>query len=337
MSSTKKQSGWVKRVASSGRLLIMPILGNGSGPLIAVTFLVMMLCGWYFGWHKWGRAITAGPKYRLTAKSLEITGQPSWIAADIRAEVMRDGSLGELSVLDPDLTKRIARAFELHTWVARVRRVAKRPGKTAPRILVDLVYREPIVMVKTLDGFWPIDTEGVLLPPNDFSPSQTRAYLRVWGGRRQPLGPVGTPFGDASIAGAARVASALRDVWRKLGLEWILVQRAAPQISDRPAPPTFVLLPAGTSSAVVQRRASQRAAQSLIESGRLVEVRWGHAPGREVAGEASAAEKIGRLVQLVQQRGPLDAQTKSLVIDLRPRPGLTVTARRSTEAPGPLR
>ena len=47
---------------------------------------------------------------------------------------MRDGSLADLSVLDPDLTKRVAQAFELNAWVAEGLWAGKRAGQTPRRV-----------------------------------------------------------------------------------------------------------------------------------------------------------------------------------------------------------
>ena len=74
-------------------------------------------------------ALRSGPSIVLTADSFEITPQPPWIHSDIKAAVMRDGSLAELSVLDPDLTKRVVQAFELNAWVAEALWASKQPGR----------------------------------------------------------------------------------------------------------------------------------------------------------------------------------------------------------------
>jgi hypothetical protein len=61
-----------------------------------------------------------------------------------------------------------------------------------------------------------------------------------------------------------------------------------------------------------------------------LEVRWGHAPGREVAGEASAAEKIAMLRDFVDRNGRLDQLPATVVIDLRPASGIVVTGQPTT-------
>ena len=197
-----KRPAWSRSVVSGLRRLFAPLAGGGRSIFAVAAVVLLLVIFSYVGWAKWGGQISGHSRYTLTAESFEVTPQPTWIRTDIKADVMRDGSLADLSVLDPDLTKRVVQAFELNTWVARVNRVVKRPGKETPRVIVELDYRRPVVMVKTRNGFWPVDSEGVLLPPDDFSPSQTRAYLRVVTDNWQPAGPIGTPYGDAGVNGS---------------------------------------------------------------------------------------------------------------------------------------
>jgi len=308
--------------------LVSPLMGHGTRPVMVVAVVMVLASGWYFGWKKWGPSIVRGTRYKLSADSLVVTPAPPWIHTDIRAEVMRDGSLADLSILDPDVTKQVAHAFELHTWVARVIRVVKRAGSQKPRILVDLQYREPSIMVKTKDGFWPVDTAGVLLQPNDLSPSQTLEYLRLWSGDRQPVGPVGTPFGDPIVEGAARLAVALRGVWKPLGLQWITAQSAASH--GVPADnPVYVLLPPNPPTPEQTPRTESPTSGNRVVSTQSVEVIWGHAPGHEAVNESRPVEKVARLTQFVRQYGPLDQQKQSIEIDLQPRPGITINVHKS--------
>ncbi len=293
---------------------------------VAVAFITLGM----LGWAKWGPSITSRPRYALTPSNLQVTPKPAWIHVDVTAEVLRDGSLTDLSILDPELTKRVAHAFELHTWVDRVVRVLKRPGPQGARVVVELLYREPVVMVKTTDGFWPVDGRGVLLPPNEFSPSQTRNFLRVLTGNPRPAGPVGTPFGDAGVVGAAYVANMLRTSWRAEGLQWIVVQRDDNRQADAKVTPTFLLLPEGippgdmVATDLMRRQVSEPNSEEsnppVLPQKPIV--RWGHAPGREAIGEALAPEKVSRLAQFVQQYGPLDQMHQPLIIDLRPGTGI---------------
>ena len=68
-----------------------------------------------------------------------------------------------------------------------------------------------------------------------------------------------------------------------------------------------------------------------------LEVRWGHAPGLETAGEATCTQKIARLEQFIQDYGPLNEQTGVKVIDLRPGSGISIVGKKNSFKPASLR
>ena len=72
-------------------------------------------------------------------------------------------------MLDRMLAVKVARAFELNPWVARVKWVRKSyPGQ----VEVELEYRRPVAMVEVYTddemGLFPIDSHAVLLDPRDY-------------------------------------------------------------------------------------------------------------------------------------------------------------------------
>lgn len=272
----------------------------GRGFLVTIGVLVLGFGALFFAWGRWGPGIKSQPGYLLTAEKIEITPPPPWIQADIRAEVMRDAGLAGLSLLEPDAAPRIGRAFESHTWVAKCDRAIKKPD----RVIVELRYRRPIIMVEAHpEGFWPVDTEGVLLPSEEFSKSQTRDHLRVRAANSHPAGVVGAPFGDARIAGAAGIAVALDEVWKELGVYLI---DAVPADGIR-------AVSRSTSFELVTRQGAR--------------VVWGSPPGNERSEEPLAAEKLDRLLQYVDENGPLDGPAGPSVVDLTDPQGVKVTPR----------
>jgi hypothetical protein len=252
--------------------------------------------GAYYGWQRVGPQVTQGPEYVLELEQIVITPPPPWIRADVRAETVRDGGLSDLSLLDRELTVKIARAFSLNTWVEDVRRVRKEQANPA-RVVVELVYRKPVAMVEVTmndrPGLLPVDVHGVLLPPGDFSAEQARDYLRVSLPNATPAGPVGTPWGDPRVVGAARVAAALQEHWKSLGLYRVTVQPTEPPRTN-PDETVFVLT-------------TRRGAQVL----------WGVAPQVDnVTDVKKALSKVERLVAYVEQHGPLDGLNAGAQIDL---------------------
>jgi len=290
--------------------------GNrGGGGLARITsrlsgrfstlFALLILIGAFafafsFAWKRWGGVVLNHPKFVLDDERLQITPQPTWIKGDVKREVMRDGSLGDLRVLDPQVTVRVARAFGLHTWVTEVKRVRKEhPG----RVFVDLEYRRPIAMVEVLTqgqrGLLPVDRKGILLPPQDFTAEETREYVRIAVGDTLPVGPVGTPWGDDRVAGAAHIAGDIGERWKSLELTRVAV---------RP-------------NEVGGRRRPEELIYELFtrQGSRIV---WGHSVGFERPTEATSVEKIERLVRFFQERTLRTGET--LDIDVQGKSGLTV-------------
>jgi hypothetical protein len=253
-----------------------------------------LLGGVYFGWQRWGGQILHQPEYLLKTENIEIPPQPPWIRSDVKADAIRDGGLTGLSILDRRLTVNVARAFSMHTWVEEVTRVSKyHPA----RVVVELVYRRPAAMVEVVingqPGLLPIDANGILLPPGDFTAEQARDYLRISLPAAAPAGTVGTPWGDPRIHGAARVAAVFQEHWKKLGLYRILAE------SSTPMPPT------------------QQDPNFVLVTRQGARVVWGTAPQAGSPAELkNALGKVSYLLQYVESHGPLDTLSKSTEIDL---------------------
>jgi len=266
-------------------------------PAVKVASLMAVLgvlaIGAAYAWSKIGPRVMKDPRYLLTKENIDTPPQPEWIRGDVKAQVFEQAELGAISALDTQAAVKVNNAFALHTWVAQVEEVRKDNG---PRITVSLRYRRPTAMVEVLDvagerGLLPVDGEGVLLPPEDFSPTEALSYLRITVDYSHPVGVVGSPWGDERVAAAARIATKLLPVKDKLQLYRI---RALPD----------------------QELRSDKSAQFDIVSRNGARVIWGRAPGDESTGEATASQKIERLKAVVAQHGPLDEQA-SFEIDLR--------------------
>ncbi len=264
-------------------------MGNLLGPVVSVSpnlvLCVMLVLGCTIGgvwaWKKWGRPALEQSGTVLTVAEIHVTEQPEWIKADVRAEAFRDGSLGELSTLDHDLAYKVYRAFELHSWVAKVNRVNKGPNG---RVDVDLRYRRPVAWVeipramspKDEDGVLPVDAEAVLLPPSDFQ-GEAIPMLRITVSDLIPWLPVGTPWPDPRVAGAAQLAALVEGNWQEMQLHRITV--ASTRGEHRSSDP------------IVYELMTRRGDRFI----------WGSAPGKEVVGEASTTQKIRLLRELATE------------------------------------
>jgi len=263
--------------------------------LLLTAMIVLLIGAAIYGWVRLRTFIVSDPRFLVTAENIEVHPEPpSWVHGDVKSEVLRGSELVGISILDPQATEKIGNAFSVHTWVESVQQVRK---QSDPRVIVELEYRAPVAMVEVyfneVRGLLPVDRRGVLLPPDDFSPSQASSYLRISAAETQPTGMVGSPWGDVRVEGAAEIAAAWGKKWTKLKLYRIHALETA----------------AG------QRTADQILYEITTKKG--AHIIWGRGPGHELSGEATASEKIHRLVEYVKQHGPLDDQADDTEIDLR--------------------
>ena len=260
--------------------------GVSSALIVGVAFFLLIVGGVVFGWRSFGQSVVARPIYRIKKESIRVTPPPPWIRSDIRAEIVHDGALNDLTVFDKDATIRVYQAFELHPWVAKVLRVSKHPPA---QLIVDLEYRQPVAWVEVVGskpgdegGVIPIDSNGYVLPSRDFTKENLKDYVRISVKDVRPYGLAGTAWGDPRVVGAAKIATLLRPNWQSLHVYRIL-------LTDDYDP-----LSAQTGSSYEIETDNQR---------RIV---WGSAPGAELGNEPSAAVKVARLLQLVESVGSLD-------------------------------
>ena len=235
--------------------------------------------------------VTQRAEYRLRTAEIEITKPPRWIPGDFIKQVVEFAELPEeMSLLDDAVTKKIDRAFRRHPWVAEV--VAVRKSIPA-RIEVELIYRRPVAMVRVKQGMYPVDVEGILLPPADFSVAETGLYPAIENVQSTPEGPSGTSWGDEAVSGAARLAEILAPHWKKFNLVAI---RIPSRTTDNTTIDNliFELTTAGGSQII-----------------------WGRGPGSDYPGELSAEKKIGRLEKYRSKFGQFDHPHGPYEIDIR--------------------
>ena len=230
-------------------------------------------------------------EYRLQTADIVINQPPRYVPADLVQQVIELAELpDELSLLDDGLVARVASSFGRHPWVAEVIEVKK----THPaRLTVTLRYRCPVAMVKVQQGVYPVDVEGRLLPPADFSVAETARYPLILNVKSTPLGPAGEMWGDDTVVAAARLADILQADWEQLKLAAIYAPRQTT---------------ASQSIADVQL-------ELLTEGGS--HILWGRAPGSNHPGELQPKKKIGRLKKYQADFGSFDEPLGPYEIDIR--------------------
>ena len=229
-------------------------------------------------------------QYRLATSRIEITPPPHWVPHDLVEQVTKRAGLPtELSLLDEDLTQRVAQAFEQHPWVkGNVHVRASVPAQ----LQVDLEYREPVAMVRAKNGLFPIDVDAVVLPAADFSPAQIgevsrrgkRWFAAEWSGRDSLARRHGSRRGAAR--GVAEVALA------GVRLE-VDPCTARPQTQVAWDELSFQLGTTGGSRII-----------------------WGRPPGSKRPGELPAEKKIERMKYYLRQHGPFDSSLGPCEFDI---------------------
>lgn len=226
-------------------------------------------------------------QYRLATSDIEISPPPHWVPHDLAEQATRRAGLpAELSLLDPEVTRRVAAAFEQHPWVkGKVRVTTSVPA----RMNVSLEYREPVAMVRVTQGgksgLFPIDADGTLLPSADFAPAEIAKYPVIENISKPPASAEGAVWKDAGVFGAARLAAELKPHWESFGFQSILV----PVNSDRQLSWDDLSFQFGT-----------RGGSRVI---------WGRPPGAKHPGELPADKKIERIKFYLRHHGPFDSAT----------------------------
>ncbi len=243
------------------------------------------------------------PEYRIGSDQVSISAPPDWIPPDLTQQVFARAGLEEnQSLLDVTLSERVAAAFHTHPWVQEVRSVRK----TYPaRVHVDVVYREPVAMVKGVDGYYPIDRHGILLPARDFSDADVERYPVIERVASVPMGKLGESWGDPAVSGAAELAATLNakregknSWWSELGLTAILMPRRVALIED----------------------ADELEYELRTKGGS--EILWGRGPNSRHPGELAVVQKLQRLSEYQRDYGGFDDAHGPYQIDIRPWQGI---------------
>ena len=247
--------------------------------------------------------VSTRAEYIVSPAQITLSPPPHWIPADILQQTIDTAAKsGPLSLLDDSLTERIAAAFHTHPWVDRVLRVQK---SWPTRVHVDLVWRRPVAMVACIDGFYPIDANGVLLPARDFAPADLDRYPVIENIASVPLGRVGEAWGDPVVEQAAALAAEFLNSNEPDTNWWQLFQLAA------------IVAPGRTT---LNTSVDELEFQLRTSGGSTI--LWGRGPDSLHPGELSTERKLERLAEFTERFGPIDDAHGAWQLDIRPWQGI---------------
>ncbi|QDU38191.1 hypothetical protein Mal4_25150 [Maioricimonas rarisocia] len=239
--------------------------------------------------------LASQPEFALDPANVVVSEPHDWVPEEFVQTVLEGAGLAEgKSLLDGDLARNLAEAFAREAWVEEVGRVEIGRDR---RVRIDLKYRSPALMVETSRGDYPVDSTGVLLPPEDFQPIDRHRFPRVRNIQSLPHGAPGTVWRDPAVSGAARLAAYLApggDMtrWKRFELAAII----APDDPDQAGNPNRIPF------------------ELVTLGGRRIA--WGHAPGADSL-EPSPDQKVGRLEEYLRRLGSFEEPQGPYLIDIR--------------------
>lgn len=208
-----------------------------------------------------------------------LTQRPSYSVAPLRASVGPRWAepqgldavgldLGGKSLFDPEVVRRVGRAFEASPWVKRVAAVER---VFPDQVRVRVEYRRPYVAVRRADGYVLLDVDGVRLPGVYGEPPACERAPVVTGVASLPPAP-GRAWLDPALRAGVELADFVHgeSLLRRLGVREVDVSNFGGRLDPRR---TEIALVAGSGCAL----------------------HWGRAPSSAGFGELPVEEKLENL------------------------------------------
>lgn len=275
--------------------LLRPLFRPG---LLICLAIGVCVCAFGRKWLGMLPDLSKRDEYRITAADVQVTPPPRWVPENFVSQALESGGLPrEMSLLDDTLVRRVAESFRRHPWVADVVLVKK---SAADGVAVELKYRQPVAMVAVPEGFYPVDAQGILLPPGDLSAADARRFPLIQNVTSRPAGSAGANWGDPAVLGAAKLAAVLQESPSGRDAGWKRFQLAAIRLGRS----------SGSATSL-----DDTILELATEGGsRII---WGRPPGTGHPGELTVEQKIGRLDRYVHDYGGFDQPHGPYEIDIR--------------------
>ena len=241
-------------------------------------------------WGQYQDKIVNAAEYQLTSENIRLSQpEPGWARSSIKQMLL--DKLPDPSVLDTNVVSSTAELVRSIGWIEQVKRIEK----STAGLDIDVVYREPVAMVKINESeLLPVDRNGVIMNGQLFDKQQVNGCLRV--SVYRPVSPADQlrtwqPWPDTRIRDAAAISAVLNQHWQSLQL-YRIVSFQLP--GDRAKPEPFELWTRGHVRP-----------DDATQTPYAAKIRWGSAPGLEVPDEADALTKIQAINEFVLKYGPL--------------------------------
>lgn len=240
--------------------------------------------------HRLGKELLRQPIYLVEGGEVRISKPHQWVNRDFFANaVVKGGLTSPLSVADPTLVGKLRDGLEADPWIESVDQI---DVSLQDGVQILATYRTPALMVQTLDGLFPVDKNGVVLPTRDFAIGDTSMFPRFRLFDSSPPTAIGSRWRDPRIVEAARLATLLspfneeQNLWKRCELAEIRPSESA------------------DGSFEMYSQAGSR-------------VIWGRTSEAAQDVEPTDAQKVGKLEQILAARGSLAAPAGPYLIDLR--------------------
>ena len=247
-----------------------------------VALVSAMGAAWHIGEPYLMRYAQSLSAMKLSKEDVTLTPLPRWISPMLQDQ-LRDKVASELdTAMEHNHLDAAARQLAGAPWVKRVMEIRR---VSRGRVVVEAAYRQPLAVVRGINGYHLVDDEGVRLPGLYSQMQLDQLALPVLVGTASGPPPVGSVWPGQDLQAGLSLAGLLMD------------QPFARQIQ---------------AIDVGQRDTRGRVRLALLTRGAVV--RWGLPPDRELAIEPDAQTKLSRIARLFDQRAFVEGSDQ--VVDI---------------------
>jgi hypothetical protein len=221
-------------------------------------------------------------QFQVNATSLIPQRLPAWAGESVRRDLASLPDLpGRFSIMEPGICLKVAEAFRHNPWVNEVISVRR---VFPNRMSVSLRLRRPVAGVRYEGRYYLVDTDGRRL---------TDGASRWPRGEGAPPVIIAAPGGfpergeswhDEAVLGAAAIAKTLGDASNHLRTRFTLID-----LTNSSRCPDW----------------HDGDAHLITDSGGFV--KWGRSPLRSAPGELTPEEKVAKMLQFEEKRGPISS------------------------------